>query len=138
MDRIYASTEIRLISVKVLPNQFSDHETVITHFEITLPVPRGKSYWKNNASVENDKKFLDNLETNWSIWKTKVSDTNIMQWWLDTKLKIKKLVIQHLRRIKNEYLANNNNLKQKLKKLATELDSTRNTKAYLDAKKVPC
>ena len=34
IDRIYASTDIRLISVKVLPNQFSDHEIVITHFEI--------------------------------------------------------------------------------------------------------
>ena len=44
IDRIYTSNEIRLISVEVLPNQFSDHETVITHFEITLPVPQGKSY----------------------------------------------------------------------------------------------
>ena len=135
IDRIYASTKIRLISIEVLPNQFSDHQAVITHFEITLPVPRGKSYWKNNASVFYDEKFLGNLETNWNIWKTKVSDTNIIQWWLDTKPKIKKLVIQHSRRIKNEYLANENNLKQKLNKLAIEPDSTRNTKAYLDAKK---
>ena len=36
---------------------------------------------------------------------------------------------------KNEHLANENNLKQKVDKLATEPDSTRNIKAYLDAKK---
>ena len=49
IDRIYASNEMCLISDEVLPNQFSNHETVITHFELSLPVQSGKSYWNNKC-----------------------------------------------------------------------------------------
>ena len=135
IDKIYVSSDIKLTSVAVLPNQFTDHETVITQFEIPLPLPRGKGYWKNNASVYYDEKFLEIFQQKWTCWKSKCATSNIASWWLDTKLRIKKLVIQHSVRLKNERLAIENNLKQQLNNLANHPNSIQNNQAYLNAKK---
>ena len=41
---------IFLASSRVLPNQFSDHETVVAQFDIPLQMSRGKVKWKINVT----------------------------------------------------------------------------------------
>ena len=42
IDRIYATSDINAVSAHVLPNQFSDHDTVIAQFDIPLQPSRGR------------------------------------------------------------------------------------------------
>ena len=63
IDRIYATNDVKAISARVLPNQFSDHDTLIAQFNIPLPMVRGRGYWKNNVTCYQDEKFLKDFET---------------------------------------------------------------------------
>ena len=50
IDRIYATSDVNAVSARVLPNQFSDHGTVIAQFDIHLKPSRCRGYWKNNVT----------------------------------------------------------------------------------------
>jgi len=50
---------------------------------------------------ENER-FLSEFESKWAEWKTKDNVSNITKWWINTKPKIKKLIIKLSFRIKNE------------------------------------
>ena len=43
-DRIYATNDVKAVSARVSPHQFSDHDTVIARFNIPLRAARGKGY----------------------------------------------------------------------------------------------
>ena len=46
IDCVYATDDINAISARVSPNQFSDHDTVIAHFDIPFQVSRVKDSGK--------------------------------------------------------------------------------------------
>ena len=69
IDRIYASNDVNVISVRVSPNHFSDQNASIVQVDIPLQASRGKGYWKNNLTCYQNEAVLIDLETKWKIWK---------------------------------------------------------------------
>ena len=69
IDRIYASNDINVVSVRVSPNHFSDHNALIVQVDIPLQASRGKGYRKNNVTCYQNEAFLIDLETKRKIWK---------------------------------------------------------------------
>ena len=69
IDRICASNDLNVVSVRVSPNHFSDHNTLIVQVDIPLQASRGKGYWKNNVTCYQNEAILIDLETKWRIWK---------------------------------------------------------------------
>ena len=131
IDRIYASNDINVVSVRVLPNYFSDHNALIVQVDIPLQASRGKGYWKNNVTRYQNEAFLIDLETKWKIWKKKQNNLSLVEWWIQVKNKVKKLVIEHSARLKRENSDVENNLKQQLEQLA----NSPNFKLYSELKK---
>ena len=131
IDRIYASNDVNVVSVRVSPNHFSDHNALIVQVDIPLQASRGKGYWKNNVTCYQNKAFLTDLETKWKIWKKKQKSLSLVEWWIQVKNKVKKLVIEHSARLKQENSAIENNLKQQLEQLAI----SPNFKLYSELKK---
>ena len=120
-----------MISVRVSPNRFSDHNALILQVDIPLQASRGKGYWKNNITCYQNENFLNDLETKWKIWKNKQNSLSLVEWWIQVKSKVKKLVIEHSVRLKQENSDIENNLKQQLEHLAI----SSNFKLYSDLKK---
>ena len=135
IDRIYATNDVKAISAHVLPNQFSDHDTLIAQFNIPLPVARGRGYWKNNVTCYQDENFLKDFETNWQNWKQTKSSLGLVDWWIEVKNKIKKLVIDHSTRLRQKSFAAENDLKQQLDQLANSQYFKPNFKLYKETKK---
>ena len=107
-----------MVSVRVLPNHFSDHNALIVQVDIALQASRGNGYWKNNVTCYQNETFLKDLETKWKIWKNKQNSLSLVEWWIQVKIKVKKLVIEHSTRLKQDNSAIKNNLKQQLEQLA--------------------
>ena len=63
IDRIYASNDVNVVSVRVSPNHFSDHNALIVQVDISLQAARGKEYWKNNLTCYQNEAFLNDLES---------------------------------------------------------------------------
>ena len=75
--------------------------------------------------------FLNDLESKWKIWKKKQNSLSLVEWWIQVKSKVKKLVIEHSAPLKQENSAIENNLKQQLEHSVT----SSNFKFYSDLKK---
>ena len=58
IDRIFASNDVNVVSVRVSPNHFSDHNALIVQVHIPLQASRGKGYWKNNETCYQNETFL--------------------------------------------------------------------------------
>ena len=80
IDRIYASNDVNVVSVRVLPNHFSDHNALTVQVDIPLQVSRGKGYWKNNVTCYHNENFLKDIETKWKIWKNKQNSLSLVEW----------------------------------------------------------
>ena len=131
IDRIYASNDVNVVSVRVSPNHFSDHNVLIAQVDIPLQASRGKGYWKNNVTCYENETFLNDLETKWKLWQKQQKSLSLVEWWIQVKNKVKKLVIEHSARLKQENSAIENNLKQQLEQLA----NLPNFKLYSELKK---
>ena len=131
IDRIYASNDVNVVSVRVSPNHFSDHNALIVQVDISLQASRSKGYWKNNVTCYQNETFLNDLESKWKIWKKKQNSLSLVEWWIQVKNKVKKLVIERSARLKRENSAIENNLKQQLEHSVT----SSNFKFYSDIKK---
>ena len=123
IDCIYATCDVSVVSTRVLPNQFSDHDTVIVQFDIHLQPSRGRGYWKNNVTCFQDNTFLQDFENKWQNWKKTKNNLGPVEWWIRVKNKIKKLVIDHSTRLRQESSAIKNNLKHQLDQLANSPNS---------------
>ena len=131
IDRIYATNDVNVVSVRVSPNHFSDHNALVVQVDIPLQALRGKGYWKNNVTCYQNETFLKDLKTKWKIWKNKQNSLRFVEWWIQVKNKVKKLVIEHSARLKRENSDIGNNLKQQLEQLA----NSPNFKLYSELKK---
>ena len=130
IDRIYATDDVNTTSERVSPNQFSDHDTLIVQFDITLQPSRGRGYWKNNVTYYQNEAFSQDFENKWQTWKKTQESLSIVEWWITVKNKIKKLVIKHSIRLKQENLAFENNLKHQLDQLANSQNFKPNSKLF--------
>ena len=110
---------------------FSDHNALTVQVDVPFQASRGKGYWKNNVTCYQNETFLKDLETKWKIWKNKQRSLSFVEWWIQVKNKVKKLVIKHSARLKQENSALENNLKQQLEHLAI----SSNFKLYSELKK---
>ena len=133
IDRIYATSDVNAVSARFLPNQFSDHDTVIAQFDIHFQPSRGRGYWKNNVTCFQDNTFLQDFENKWQIWKKTKNSLGPVEWWIRVKNKIKRFVIDHSTRLKQESLAIENNLKYRL---ANSPNFKSNFKLYSEIKKI--
>ena len=111
IDRICASNDVNVVSLRVSPNHFSDHNALIVQVDIPLQASRGKGYWKNNVTCYQNEAFFSDLETKWKIWKTKQKSFSLVERWIQVKYKVKKLVIEHSARLKRENSGIENNSK---------------------------
>ena len=102
IDRIYASNDINMVSVRVSPNHFSGHNVLIVQVDIPLQATRGKGHWKNNVTCYKNETFSIDLETKWKIWENKQKSLSFIEWWIEVKNKVKKLVIEHSARLKHK------------------------------------
>ena len=96
---------------------------------------RGRGYWKNNVTCFQDEKFLKDFETKWQNWKQTKSSLGLVDWWIEVKNKIKKLVIDHSTRLRQESFAIENDLKQQLDQLAISQYFKPKFKLYKETKK---
>ena len=80
IHRIYATSDVNAVSARVLPNQFSDHDTVIAQFDIHLQPSRGRGYWKNNVTCFQDNTFLQDFENKWQNWKKTKNSLGPVEW----------------------------------------------------------
>ena len=103
----------------------------IVQVDIPLQASRGKGYWKNNVTCYQNETFLNDLESKWKTWKTNQNSLSLVEWWIQVKNKVKRLVIEHSARLKQENSAIENNLKRQLEHSVT----SSNFKIYSDLKK---
>ena len=57
IDRIYAHENQIILKSQILPNPFSDHDTVLLTLQIPNQNPKGQGYWKLNTSILSNKSF---------------------------------------------------------------------------------
>ena len=107
-----------MVSVRVSPNHFSDHNALIVQVDVPLQASRGKGYWENNVTYYQNEAFLKDLEMKWKIWKKKQTSLCLVEWWIQVKNKVNKLMIELSKRLKHENSDVENNLKQHLEQLA--------------------
>ena len=81
------------------------------------------------------KLFLQDFEDKWQTWKKTQNSLSPIEWWIAVENKIKKLVIEHSTRLKQENLAFENNLKHQLHQLANSQNFKPNSKLYSEIKK---
>ena len=80
IDRIYATNDVNVVSVRVSPKYFSDHSALFVHVDISLQALRGKGYWKNNITCYQNETFLNDLEMKLKIWKKKQNSFSLVEW----------------------------------------------------------
>ena len=101
IDRIYASNDVNVVSVRVSPNHFSDHNALIAQVDISLQASRGKGYWKNNVTCyQNKKNLFERSRIQMENLEKKQNSLSLVEWWIQVKNKVKKLVIEHSARLK--------------------------------------
>ena len=131
IDCICAFNDVNVVSVRVSPNHFSDHNALIVQDDIPLQASCGKRYWENNVTCYQNEVFLIDLEIKWKIRKKKQNSLSLLEWWIQVKNKVKELVIEHSAELKRENSDTENNLKQQLEQLA----NSPNFKLYSELKK---
>ena len=78
---------------------------------------------------------MQDFETKWQNWKETKNGLGLVDWWIEVKNKIKKLVIDHSIRLRQESFATENDLKQQLNQLANSQYFKPNFKLYKETKK---
>ena len=96
IDYIFLNSELQFTvrNIKISYFPYSDHDGV--HIKLNLNEPeRGPGMWKMNGSVIQSDIFKNILESFWGKWKQqKHIFVNKLEWWEETKVKIKSLAIE--------------------------------------------
>ena len=96
IDRVYAHQNQKLLKSQILPNPFSDHDTVLLTLQIPNQNPKGQEYWKLNTSILSHKPFKELFEDFWKNWQKQKSKYNsINKWWELGKIYFKILAINY-------------------------------------------
>jgi hypothetical protein len=96
IDRIYITRPLLEAKKNTLihATAFTDHFAVILHIERPpVMTPRGRGYWKLNASLFQDSQTSEAFKHEWEIWKRGMTScqTTTHWWTFQVKPKIRKL-----------------------------------------------
>ena len=95
LDRFYVCNTLSnsILNSDITPCAVSDHNFITLTLNTNQGISFGKSYWKFNDSLLEDKEFVDLFEYYWQI----ISRTNniTLEWWDCIKLKIKEFCIDY-------------------------------------------
>nr|CAB3264541.1 pol-like protein [Phallusia mammillata] len=139
IDRIYISPALTPKQHTFLPTSLSDHDLVILTLNLVSAPPRGRGTWKNNVNTLHDPHFQKHLRQLYPVWKTLAPfHPNPLDFWLTLKVKFKKLIQTHSKRIAQEQRTHTHNLQTQLNTLRQTLNddpSSENYKTFLAVKK---
>ena len=101
IDRIYITPNIQIMNTETTHFPLSDHDLVSISTQINSSIPRGRGFWRNNTSVYKNENFQVDFDHNYNIWQQSLSlELNEpVEWWTQTKQKIKTIVQKHARAI---------------------------------------
>ncbi|KAG2464748.1 YTX2 protein, partial [Polypterus senegalus] len=90
IDMILTSTEATVISFRIQPVFFSDHQLITAEIKEGRTIQRGKGYWKLNITLLEDKEIKAKYERKYKEW-TSLKDAcpNQIEWWDIVKEKTK-------------------------------------------------
>ena len=80
IERIYATNDVKAVSVRVSQSHFSDHYALVMQIDIAQQASRGKGYWKNNITFYQNETFLKDLKMKWKTWKKKQNSLSLVEW----------------------------------------------------------
>ena len=98
LDRVYLPTQWILVvnKTQIQPFSWSDHDLVVTDFQLPKTYKREKGYWKLNETLLSDENYMNAFRTFWEGWKERKGDfDNPAEWWDIGKIEIKRLSIKH-------------------------------------------
>jgi hypothetical protein len=94
-------------NIKIIHFPFSEHDGVIMTLKVSEP-ERGPGLWKMNNTVIQTDLFKHIFESFWNKWKLQKNEfKNKLEWWEQTKIKIKSLTIGVS---KNKFTADENEI----------------------------
>ncbi|KAJ8020229.1 hypothetical protein HOLleu_39763 [Holothuria leucospilota] len=103
LDRIYLHKDFHVSSVGIIPCPFSDYNAVNVRFKISSQPPKGRGYWKYNVSLNKNELFRNELRYYYGLWVSlKPGFNSLLDWWDDTKHRVKGLAIKHCVRLARE------------------------------------
>ena len=98
LDRFYISSFFTpyFINQTHLSNPWSDHKMVNLNIQMPSAFSRGNGYWKLNTSLLKDQEYIQLVESFLRRWIDKLPEYNCIQlWWIDCKVWVKKISIDH-------------------------------------------
>ena len=113
-----------ILSSYILPHSLSDHCSVVVHFNLPNPIPRGPGLWKLNTSVleeEDYRLLITNFWSDWSLQKANFSSP--LKWWDLGKVKIRQLTIKYCKDRAKRARVNFDALDSTLSRLKTIIDN---------------
>ena len=126
LDRFYVSTAVNINLCEVQAVAASDH----SFFHISVIIQQNQSFgpgfWKNNVSLYEDHSCYEYIVSQWNKWvNLKPIYSNVVIWWLETKQRLRELLISLSK--SNRILENNEmaELEQRLQQLVVSLSCGR-------------
>ena len=120
LDRIYISNLTIVDKAYHLSIPWADHDAAVLEINLKSIEKRGPGMWRNNTGHYNDKIFLQEFEDHWRKWITlkEYMNCNWIEWWINIKTRIKKLLIKFGARVRRRK-------KEEKERLEIQLDETR-------------
>nr|XP_039248145.1 uncharacterized protein LOC120326009 isoform X2 [Styela clava] len=120
LDRIYISNLTIVDKAYHLSISWADHDAAVLEINLKSIEKRGPGMWRNNTGHYNDKIFLQEFEDHWRKWITlkEYMNCNWIEWWINIKTRIKKLLIKFGARVRRRK-------KEEKERLEIQLDETR-------------
>ena len=105
LDRVYTNpaTQRKIISYKIKPNFFSDHQAVIINIRWKKREKWGKGTWKINNEILLDKEYQEEIKNAIEIYRTnKTIEKDVLTHWDNLKNEFKKFTIEFSTKRKNK------------------------------------
>ena len=126
LDRFYVSTAVNVnlcgVQVVAVSDQSFSHKLVIIQQNQSF----GQGFWKNNVSLYEDPSCYEYIASQWNKWvNLRPIYSNVVIWWLETKQRLRELLIslsKSKRVLENNEMAE---LEQKLQQLFVALSCGR-------------
>ena len=94
LHRIYANKKIKILTSKIIPFQYSDHEALLTEFVLGAK-HRGSGYWKLNTSILSHANFQIAFKNFWTDWQKQKQLYNQLSTWREVGELYSKVLATH-------------------------------------------
>ena len=128
IDRIYMHEKLteKIKKIKTEQIYITDHKAIIVKLELEEKINFGKTYWKMNTSVLNNKEYRNRIKGFWSCWRKNKNSLKLDQWWDIGKKQIQDITINYCKKMSLKMKKQKKDLNDKL---CQEL-KTKNYKKY--------